>query len=158
MSSEFDEETLALLKVVKGFCEKEIAPRAQSIDETGEFFPDLVADAAAIGLQGLIFTDDLNIDPTGVKLAHETTELIASYSGAVALALAIARLHGYLLANFAQEEVRNRWLPGLIAGTEFGSFALSEPHSGTDIRAGRTVARQVDGDTFSITGEKAWIT
>jgi len=158
VSSEFDADTRALLEVVKDFCENDIGPRAQSIDEAGQFFPDLVEKAAGIGLQALIFTDDLKIDASGLSLAHETTELIASYSGAVALALSIARLHGYLLANYAPEEVRDQWLPGLIGGSAFGSFALSEPHSGTDIRAGRTIARRVDADTFSISGEKAWIT
>ncbi|XVQ06867.1 acyl-CoA dehydrogenase family protein [Spirillospora sp. CA-255316] len=152
------EEARALLDVVREFCEKEIAPRAQAIDESGRFFPDLVKRAAAIGLPGLIFTDDLTIDPDGFALAHETTELIASYSGAVALAFSIPRLHGYLLTGYAPAEIRDRWLPGLIDGSVFGSFALSEPHSGTDIRAGRTVARRVDAGTYSISGEKAWIT
>ncbi len=152
------DETQALLEVVRDFCEKEIEPRAQAIDETGQFFPELIERAASIGLQGLIFTDDGAIDPAGFALAHETTELIASYSGAVALALGIARLHGYLLASYAPDELRDRWLPGLIDGTAFGSFALSEPHSGTDVRAGRTVARRIDADTYSLSGEKAWIT
>lgn len=109
-------------------------------------------------MQGLIFTEDGNIDPTMFALAHETTELVASYSGAVALGISISRLHGYLLAAYAPPHLRDRWLPGLIDGTLRGSFALSEPHSGTDIRAGRTVARVVDPVTVSITGEKAWIT
>jgi alkylation response protein AidB-like acyl-CoA dehydrogenase len=153
----FDERR-AFLDVTREFCVKEIAPRAQAIDESGRFFPDLVERAAAIGLQGLIFTDDLRIDPDGVSLAHETTELVASYSGAVALAFSVARLHGYLLARHAPAEVRERWLPGLIDGSVFGSFALSEPQSGTDVRAGRTVARRVDAHTYAISGEKAWIT
>jgi alkylation response protein AidB-like acyl-CoA dehydrogenase len=146
------------LGVVNDFCVSQVAPRAQEIDLTGEFFPDLLASAADIGLQGLIFTDDGAIDPTMFALAHETTELVASYSGAVALGISIARLHGYLLAAYAPAEIRDRWLPGLIDGSLRGSFALSEPHSGTDIRAGRTVATEIDAETVSITGEKAWIT
>ncbi|MBI5337236.1 MAG: acyl-CoA dehydrogenase family protein [Mycolicibacterium rufum] len=153
-----DAEAEQFLGVVADFCTSRVAPRAQQIDLTGEFFPDLLAEAADIGLQGLIFGDDATIDPTMFALAHETTELVASYSGAVALGISIARLHGYLLAAYAPEEVRDRWLPGLIDGSVRGSFALSEPHSGTDIRAGRTAAVQVDADTVSISGEKAWIT
>jgi alkylation response protein AidB-like acyl-CoA dehydrogenase len=154
----FDDETRALLDVVGNFCEKEVGPRSQAIDTSGQFFPDLVKQAATIGLQGLIFRDDLTIEPDGFALAHETTELIASYSGAVALSLSIARLHGYLLATYAPADIRDRWLPGLINGDAYGSFALSEPHSGTDVRGGRTVARRVDADTYAISGEKAWIT
>lgn len=153
-----DADAQQFLGVVTDFCTSRVAPRAQEIDLTGEFFPDLLADAAEIGLQGLIFGDDGTIDPTMFALAHETTEIVASYSGAVALGISIARLHGYLLAAYAPAELRDRWLPGLIDGTVRGSFALSEPHSGTDIRAGRTVAIDVGPATVSITGEKAWIT
>jgi alkylation response protein AidB-like acyl-CoA dehydrogenase len=153
-----DADAEEFLAVVSDFCVDRVAPRAQEIDLTGEFFPDLLAAAAGIGLQGLIFTDDGAIDPTMFTLAHETTELVASYSGAVALGISIARLHGYLLAAYAPADVRDRWLPGLVDGSIRGSFALSEPHSGTDVRAGRTVATTVDADTVSITGEKAWIT
>ncbi len=153
-----DDEAAQFLAVVGEFCVERVAPRAQQIDLTGEFFADLLSEAAGLGLQGLIFNDDSTIDPTMFALAHETTELIASYSGAVALGISIARLHGYLLAAYAPADIRDRWLPGLIDGSVRGSFALSEPHSGTDIRAGRTVAVQVDADTVSISGEKAWIT
>lgn len=153
-----DADAEQFLAVVHDFCTTRVGPRAQEIDLSGEFFPDLLADAADIGLQGLIFGDDRTIDPTMFALAHETTELVASYSGSVALGISIARLHGYLLAAYAPAEIRDRWLPGLIDGSVRGAFALSEPHSGTDIRAGRTVAVAVDAETVSITGEKAWIT
>lgn len=158
MAEPLDTDAKELLEVVADFCRTKIAARAQIIDETAEFFPDLLAQAADIGLQGLIFDDDGKVDPSMLSLAHETTELVASYSGAVALGISIARLHGYLLATYAPDDVRRRWLPGLIDGSARGSFALSEPHSGTDIRAGKTVATTVDAETFSITGEKAWIT
>lgn len=158
LTYQLDADAEQFLAVVKDFCTSRVAPRAQDIDLGAEFFPSLLADAAEIGLQGLIFADDGSIDPTMFALAHETTELIASYSGAVALGISIARLHGYLLAAYAPADVRDRWLPGLIDGSQRGAFALSEPHSGTDIRAGRTVAMPVGADTVSITGEKAWIT
>lgn len=53
-----DADAEQFLGVVQDFCTSRVGPRAQDIDLTGEFFPDLLADAAAIGLQGLIFTDD----------------------------------------------------------------------------------------------------
>lgn len=158
LPARLDAEAEQFLTVVAEFAATRVGPRAQQIDLAGEFFPDLLAEAAEIGLQGLIFGEDGTIDPTMFALAHETTELLASYSGAVALGVSIARLHGYLLAAYAPADVRRRWLPGLIDGTVRGSFALSEPHSGTDIRAGRTVAVPVDSETVSISGEKAWIT
>lgn len=146
-----------LLDVVHRFCIEEVAPAARQIDETGEFFPELLKTAADIGLQSLITDESGEINFDGLSLAHETNEVIASYSGAVALAISITRLHAYLLCRYARPKVRDTWLPGLLAGATLGSFMISEPHAGTDVRAITTVARR-DGDDWVITGEKAWIT
>jgi alkylation response protein AidB-like acyl-CoA dehydrogenase len=152
-----DPDVKDLLGVVRTFCNDEVRPRARSIEDSAGAYDGLVQTAAQIGLQGLIFDGTGNIDPTGFATAHETTEVLASYSGSLALALSIARLHGYMLSRYADPAVRDRWLPNLIAGKSFGCFAISEPHAGTDVRAITTVARQ-QGDTYVLDGDKAWIT
>lgn len=150
-------DALELLDVVNRYCVAEVAPAARDIDESARFFPDLLKTAGEIGLLSLITDESGEIDLEALPLAHETNELIASYSGAVALGVSIARLHAYMLCRYARPEVRDRWLPGLLDGSALGSFMISEPHAGTDVRAIRTVARR-DGDEWVITGEKAWIT
>jgi alkylation response protein AidB-like acyl-CoA dehydrogenase len=154
---EVEPDAKELLQVVQRFCVDEVEPLARQIDEVAEFFPGLLKTAGEIGLQSLITTDTGEIEFSGLPLAHETNEIIASYSGAVALAVSITRLHAYLLCRYARPEIRDRWLPGLLEGTTFGSFMISEPHAGTDVRAITTVARR-DGDDWVISGEKAWIT
>ncbi|PKW15548.1 acyl-CoA dehydrogenase family protein [Saccharopolyspora spinosa] len=151
-------EARELLTVVQEFCEKEVLPRAREIEDgTAIYDTELLHTAAAIGLQSLIVDERGAVDPEGFVLAHETNEIIASYSGSFALALSIARLHAYMLCSYANPEVRDQWLPGLLAGTGFGAFAISEPHAGTDVRAITTVARR-DGDDYVLDGEKSWIT
>jgi alkylation response protein AidB-like acyl-CoA dehydrogenase len=152
-----DPDLKDLLGVVRTFCNEEVRPRARPIEDSAAVYDGLVQTAAQIGLQGLVFDGDGTIDPTGFATAHETTEILASYSGSLALALSIARLHGYMLSRYADPAIRERWLPGLISGRTFGCFAISEPHAGTDVRAITTVARQ-EGDTYVLDGDKAWIT
>jgi alkylation response protein AidB-like acyl-CoA dehydrogenase len=155
---EVSDDARELLAVVQEFCEKEVAPRAREIEDgTAIYDTELMRTAAGIGLQSLIFDDQGGVDPSGFVLAHESNEIIASYSGSFALALSIARLHGYMLCSYAAPQIRDRWLPGLLAGTSFGAFAISEPHAGTDVRAITTVARR-DGDDYVLDGEKSWIT
>ncbi len=154
---EVEQDTLEMLDLVSRFCEEQVAPAASAIDQEGEFFPSLLKVAAGIGLQSLLTDLDGTVQLESLPLAHETNELIASQSGAVALGISITRLHAYLLCRYAAPEVRDRWLPGLLEGTTFGSFMISEPHAGTDVRAIRTIARQ-QGDDWILTGEKAWIT
>jgi alkylation response protein AidB-like acyl-CoA dehydrogenase len=145
------------LRTVREWCEKEVAPRARDIDERSAFFPDLLRQGAGLGLHGLIFDDAGGIDLTYFDLAHETTELVASYSGAVALGLCIGRLHPYLLAKYAEPQVAAAWVPRLLRAEVFGAFAISEPDAGTDVR-GITSLAVPDGGGYRLNGEKAWVT
>lgn len=152
-----DADARDLLAVVTDFCTEQVRPRVRDIEDADAAYGGLLTTAAQIGLQSLTFDDDGGIDPGGFTLAHETNEVVASFSGSLALALSITRLHGYMLCRYAAPEVRDRWLPGLLNGTTFGCFAISEPHAGTDVRAITTVARR-DGEDYVLDGEKAWIT
>jgi alkylation response protein AidB-like acyl-CoA dehydrogenase len=152
-----DADTRDLLEVVNDFCRVQVRPQVRDIEESGAAYGGLLRSAAQIGLQGLLFDEDGGLAPDGFRLAHETNEVVASFSGSLALALSIARLHGYMLSRYADPQVRDRWLPGLVSGEVLGCFAISEPHAGTDVRAITTVARR-DGDDYVLDGEKAWIT
>lgn len=148
-----------LLEVITAFCEKDVAPQVRKIEEEdAAYTTGLLRLAAGIGLQGLICDEQGNLEPEGFVLAHETTEIIASYSGSLALSLGAARLHAYMLCQYARPEVRDRWLPGLLSAEHFGCFAISEPHAGTDVRAITTLATRTPEGDYILNGEKAWIT
>ncbi|RPT61612.1 acyl-CoA dehydrogenase [Pseudomonas aeruginosa] len=56
------------------------------------------------------------------------------------------------------EELKNRYLPNMYAGTWAGSMCLTEPHAGTDLGIIRTKAEpQADG-SYRISGTKTFIT
>ncbi|TEN43728.1 acyl-CoA dehydrogenase C-terminal domain-containing protein [Pseudomonas aeruginosa] len=56
------------------------------------------------------------------------------------------------------EELKNRYLPNMYAGTWVGSMCLTEPHAGTDLGIIRTKAEpQADG-SYRISGTKIFIT
>jgi glutaryl-CoA dehydrogenase len=63
----------------------------------------------------------------------------------------------YALWRWADEPVKEQWLPQLAAGEAIGCFGLTEPDHGSDPSRMRTVARR-DGDDWVITGRKMWIT
>jgi alkylation response protein AidB-like acyl-CoA dehydrogenase len=58
---------------------------------------------------------------------------------------------------FGTEEQRARFVPPLASGETIGAFALTEPEAGSDAGSIRTRA-DADGEGWSITGAKQWIT
>lgn len=150
-------EHRAFLDSVRSWCINEVEPRADSIDHDRKFFGDLLEAAADLGLQGMLFDDDFRVDLTHFPLASASAIVVSEYSGAVALGISIARLHAYLLARYAHPSLAAEWVPRLASGRVRGSFAISEPDAGTDIRAVATVAHET-ANGYRISGRKAWIT
>ncbi|SEE66900.1 acyl-CoA dehydrogenase family protein [Jiangella alba] len=145
-----------MLAEVDRFVETRVAPAARAIDAEAAFFPDLLTDAAALGLQGLVHSPGGGLDVAHMDLAREVTERIATASPAVALGVAGARLSAYLLAKYAPPHLRERWVTPILAARAYGSFAITEPDAGTDVRALTTVAVP-DGDHYRLTGRKCWV-
>src|SRR2546421_3418973 len=61
------------------------------------------------------------------------------------------------LLKYGSEEQKQRYLPGLVAGSVIGALAITEPDSGSDAFAMRTRATKVDGG-WSLAGRKTYIT
>jgi butyryl-CoA dehydrogenase len=59
--------------------------------------------------------------------------------------------------GFGTGEQRSRFVPPLARGEAIGAFALTEPEAGSDAGSLRTAA-VANGDGWTITGSKQWIT
>lgn len=64
-------------------------------------------------------------------------------------------LLGPTLIHFASPEIQQRFLPGIVSGTEFWCQGYSEPNAGSDLANVKTKAR-LEGNEWVIDGQKVW--
>lgn len=156
--TEFTEEQLMLRNMVREFAQKEIEPLASEIDETCEYPLENVKKMAGLGLLGIPFPEKYGgagMDTISLALAlEEIANACASTCLSIAAHISLCTTPIYLFGN---EEQKQKYLPPLASGQSLGSFCLSEPGSGSDAGAAKTVAVK-DGGYYVLNGSKMWVT
>ncbi|MCS7189551.1 MAG: acyl-CoA dehydrogenase family protein, partial [Bacteroidia bacterium] len=158
---EWSEEQQQLAQLCESFLEKEIYPRLDEIDygDPTQVMPELLRKAAELGLLGLTVPEaygGLGADfLTGMLF---TEKMGPSHSFAVAL-LAHTGIGTLPILYFGTEEQKAKYLPKIVSGELFAAYCLTEPGSGSDALSARTKAiPSPDGKTYTLTGQKMWIT
>ncbi|HEY3741112.1 MAG TPA: acyl-CoA dehydrogenase [Bryobacteraceae bacterium] len=142
---------------VRDFARKEIAPHVREMDDAGVFKKDILAKLFDLGLMGIDIPEDYGGQGGTFFQSILAIEEIAAVDPSAGV---IVDVQNTLVTNavqrWASEDQKRRYLPKLAKDT-VGSYALSEAGSGSDAFALQTKA--VDqGDHFSLTGRKLWIT
>src|SRR5712691_11752697 len=157
MILELTDDQKAFQATAQRFAREIVAQRAAGIDKSGEFPADVLHAAAAHGLLGVTIPTrwgGAGRDYVSYTLAIEA---IAKASATVAVSLSVTNsLVGELIAHAGRDRQREQWLRKLAAGDAIGSFALSEPHAGTDAANQKTTAERADGG-YRIRGRKVWV-
>src|SRR5438105_8582378 len=158
MDFRLSSEQEAFRQTVRDFAEKVIGPRAEEMDESGEFPVDIVLQMGELGLFGLPFPEvygGAGADFTTLCVAIEELARVDS-SMAITLEAGVG-LGAMPLYLFGTEEQKQRWLVPLARGERIAGFGLTEPEAGSDARNTKTSAN-LDGDEWVINGTKAFIT
>jgi acyl-CoA dehydrogenase family member 9 len=129
------------------------------LDREAKIPQEVIEGLAGLGLCGLGVEEEyggLGLDTT---LYARVFSQIAGIDGAIATTLGAHQSIGYkALINEGNDEQKKKWLPKLASGEIFAAFCLTEPGSGSDAYSIKTKAVKNADDTYTINGQKLWIT
>jgi len=140
------------------FLEREVVPHHEQWEKDGQVDRDVWRKAGAAGL--LSFDVPEEYDGPGIKDFRYNMVLTEEIARVGASGLGFA-LHNDItvpyLVSLADDEQKQRWLPGAVSGDIVTAIAMTEPGAGSDLQGIRTTA--VDkGDHYVLNGSKTFIT
>jgi len=98
----------------------------------------------------------LGLDKVSAAYVGEQIAIHPSFGGSLGAHTSIGTLP---LVYFGTREQKARYLPRLASGELIAAYALTEPQSGSDALAAKTMAvLSADGRHYLLTGQKMWIT
>jgi len=146
-----------LIDTVRRFVANEVIPVASGLEHADEYPEAIVEQMKQLGLFGITIPEELGglgLDLlTYIGVVEELSYGWMSLSGVVnthTIAASLVVKHG-------TDEQQRRWLPRMASGELRGCLSLSEADAGSDTRNISCRATR-DGDEYSITGTKMWVT
>ncbi len=128
-------------------------------DETCTIPEEVVRGCGELGLMGLAVEERFGGMELDYSLYARIFSELAGIDGSLATLLGAHQSIGYrALINEGTEEQKLKWLPDLAQGKKVAAFCLTEPSSGSDAYSIKTKAVKNSDGTFTITGQKLWIT
>ncbi|UPW00191.1 acyl-CoA dehydrogenase family protein [Halorussus gelatinilyticus] len=143
---------------VRRFCDEEIEPIAQDIEDEHRFPEEIFSQLADLDMMGVPVSEEWG-GLGGDQLMYAlVTEELGRVSGSIGLSYAAhVSLASKPIELFGTEEQKERWLRPLAEGEYLGSWALTEPGSGSDASDMDTMAEK-EGDEWVLNGTKQFIT
>ncbi|MBU0513840.1 MAG: acyl-CoA dehydrogenase [Proteobacteria bacterium] len=152
------EEQRLIQTMARDFAQNELIPTAAERDRTKEFPWEILAQMGELGFLGMMIPEEYG--GVGLDAVSYVCALSEIAYGCASTAVVMSVQNSVCcepIVAWGTEDVKRRFLPRLATGEILGSFALTEPHAGSDPAAQRTTAVR-DGSEWVINGTKQFIT
>jgi glutaryl-CoA dehydrogenase (non-decarboxylating) len=156
MIFELNEEQKLVQDTARQFAQEDIAPTLVEEEKNHEFRLERVKKMGELGFFSCALPEELGGSGMGFFESVLMAEQIAKVSASWRLPFNMQNLGpAVTVAKFGTEEQKKKFIPGWVAGTQIGFFAMTEPDSGSDVASMKTVAKD-KGDHFELRGTKIW--
>ena len=152
------EEELFIQKTAHEFVSNEFKPVINEHFEKGTFPLEIASKLGELGFMGSALPEESGgAGVSNVAYGLILHELERGDSGLRSFASVQGSLVMYPIHAYGSKEQKEKWLPGLGAGSLIGCFGLTESNFGSNPGGMVTTAKK-DGDDWIINGSKMWIT
>jgi alkylation response protein AidB-like acyl-CoA dehydrogenase len=158
MDLALSDDQLSFKALAREFLDKEVLPYRAEWDRAESVDTAIIPKLGEIGFFGLTIPEEYGgLGGDYITYCIGMEELGRADSAVRGIVSVSMGLVGKVILSHGTEEQKQRWLPGLAAGTTLGCFALTEPDNGSD--AANLKARATrECDDFVINGSKMFIT
>ncbi|WP_299195277.1 acyl-CoA dehydrogenase [uncultured Erythrobacter sp.] len=157
LETQLTEDERMIRDAAHGFAQSELQPRVIEAFRNEAVVPELFSLMGRAGLLGATIPEEYGGASAGyVAYGLIAREIERVDSGYRSMASVQSSLVMHPIYTYGSEEQRRKYLPGLASGELIGCFGLTEPDAGSDPAGMKTYAKK-DGDGYSISGAKTWI-
>ena len=166
---DYDRESIsAIFDLAQSLAEEKFQPFAGHLDENEpqyvdgkvELIPEVKEAIDAYQEAGL-FTTGYDADIGGMQLpwvVHQAVNaMFVTANTSVSNYVFLTQGAANMLNACGSQELKDKYLPNMVAGDWFGTMCLSEPQAGSSLADIRTKAEKLDDGSYKITGTKMWI-
>ncbi len=158
MDFDLTAEQREIQALARDFARERIEPHASEWDREHYFPRELFTQLAELDLMGVCVPDEYGGAGADFVSYILVLEELSRADAGVGVTVAVHTSATTLpILSFGSDEQKSRFVPPLARGELLGAFALTEPEAGSDAGSLRTKA-EPDGDGWTITGGKQWIT
>jgi len=157
----FDDTHRTLAESLRAWAAKEIAPMAEAAHGKRDVDDICRAIAAKLGEAGFLeyavpASHGGKYEVLDVRSLAIIRETLSYFTGLADFAFAMQGLGSGSISLYGSDELKAKYLPQVLSGKHLAAFALSEPHSGSDVASMKTTA-ELDGNHYVVNGSKTWI-
>jgi len=157
MDFTLSEEHLLAQKMVRDFCQKEVAPVIKEADRAQTMHPRILPRMGELGILGICLPEKYG----GQGFDYITLGLVCEELEAMDTSLRVVMsvhmgLNSLALLQWGTEEQKQKFLTPQARGEKYAMFGLTEPGVGSDVVNMASTAKR-GGEYYVVNGEKMWI-
>ena len=155
--SPFSEEEEMYRQSVRAFLDRELEPNVDKFEGNFDFERAFFRKAGEAGILGAMVPEEYGGPGAGQLCGVVLMQELGRSIGGATIGSSISNdISTHILLKGASEELKRRWLPGIMRGEISQCMPMTEPGAGSDVGALRTTAL-LDGDHYVLNGTKCFI-